>query len=149
MCLLCGVCAEAMAFYQWMAHAEPPPDRPPLFNMDETALVRHVTGLRGCVAKASQTASVAVDRATLADRCSCMSYLACVSDCVRPLATGHPWKPASAECRPDAVDGPSFKRCCVAPAVGVELARDNEKVVVPLVKVPWRACEEEICDSSS
>ena len=83
MCLLCGVCAEAMAFYQWMnlAHAEAPPDRPPLcINMDETALVRHVTGLRGCVAKASQIASVAVDRATLADRRSYMSYLACISD---------------------------------------------------------------------
>ena len=47
--------------------------------MDETALVRHPTGIRGYVAKFSASQQKAVDRATLGDRRTCMSYFACVT----------------------------------------------------------------------
>ena len=54
--------------------AEAPPHRAPLcLNMDETALIRHPTGLRGYVAKVSGPSS-------LADRRCYMTYLACVAD---------------------------------------------------------------------
>ena len=47
--------------------------------MDETALVRHPTRIRGYVAKFSASQQKAVDRATLGDRRTCMSYFACVT----------------------------------------------------------------------
>ena len=44
-------------------------ERPPLIiNMDETALVCHVTDLRGTVVKVSASKQVAIERASLADR---------------------------------------------------------------------------------
>ena len=69
--------------YQWVnfALAEAPPHRPPLcLNMDETALIRHPTGLRGYVAKVSGPNCIAVDKSSLADRRCYMTYLACVAD---------------------------------------------------------------------
>ena len=57
-----------------------PPSRPPLFiNMDETAIVRHVSGLRGTVVKATSKMQVAIDRASLSARRSSISLLACIS----------------------------------------------------------------------
>ena len=47
--------------------------------MDETALVRHVTGLRGTVVKVSAPKQAAIERASLADRRSYISYLACIT----------------------------------------------------------------------
>ena len=73
---------QAAAFFRWvnLASREASADRPPLFiNMDETALVRHPTRIRGYVAKFSASQQKAVDRATLGDRRTCMSYFACVT----------------------------------------------------------------------
>ena len=47
--------------------------------MDETALVLHVTGLRGTVVKVSAPKQAAIERASLADRRSYISYLACIT----------------------------------------------------------------------
>ena len=57
-----------------------PSDRPPVFiNLDETSVMRHVTGLRGTVAKFSCREQKAVDRVSLADRRSNISLLGCVT----------------------------------------------------------------------
>ena len=54
--------------------------RPPLVvNMDETAIVRHVSGLRGTVVKATSKTQVAIDRASVFDRRSCISLLASIT----------------------------------------------------------------------
>ena len=69
--------------YPWLnfALAQAPPHRPPLcLNMDETALIRHPTGLRGYVAKVSGPNCIAADKSSLADRRCYMTYLACVAD---------------------------------------------------------------------
>ena len=68
---------EAAGYFQWLnsiiAHSAP--KRPPLIiNMDETALVRHVTGLQGTVVKVSAPKQAAIERASLADRRSYISY---------------------------------------------------------------------------
>lgn len=74
---------QATAYFQWLNAAveDAPQNRPPLLlNMDETAIVRHMTGLRGTVVKATSKARAAIDRASLSHRRSCISFLACISD---------------------------------------------------------------------
>ena len=74
---------QATAYFQWLNAAvqDAPPNRPPLLlNMDETAIVRHMTGLRGTVVKATSKARAAIDRASLSHRRSCISFLACISE---------------------------------------------------------------------
>ena len=69
--------------YPWLnfALAQAPPHRPPLcLNMDETALIRHPTGLRGYVAKVSGPNCIAADKSSLTDRRCYMTYLACVAE---------------------------------------------------------------------
>ena len=64
-----------------MAMDDAPLCRPPLVvNMDETAIVRHVSGLRGTVVKATSKTQVGIDRASLSDRRSCMSLLASITN---------------------------------------------------------------------
>ena len=64
-----------------MAMDDAPLCRPPLVvNMDETAIVRHVSGLRGTVVKATSKTQVAIDRASLSDRRSCISLLASITN---------------------------------------------------------------------
>ena len=72
---------KAMTMYPWLNFALAPPHRPPLcLNMDETALIRHPTGLRGYGAKVSGPNCIAADKSSLADRRCYMTYLACVAD---------------------------------------------------------------------
>lgn len=57
------------------------PSRPPLLiNLDETAIVRHVSGIRGTVVKPTAKVRVAIDRASLSERRTYISLLACVTD---------------------------------------------------------------------
>ena len=64
-----------------MAMDDAPLCRPPLLlNMDETAIVRHVSGVRGTVVKATSKTQVAIDRASLSDRRSCISLLASITN---------------------------------------------------------------------
>lgn len=77
-----GRASQATAYFQWVNAAvdAAPSCRPPLIiNMDETAIVRHVSGLRGTVLKATSQRQLAVDRAPLSERRSCISLLACIT----------------------------------------------------------------------
>ena len=74
---------QASAYFQWInvAMDDAPLCRPPLLlNMDETAIVRHVSGVRGTVVKATSKTQVAIDRASLSDRRSCISLLASITN---------------------------------------------------------------------
>jgi hypothetical protein len=50
-----------------------------VINMDETAIGRHVTGLRGTVARATSTMQAAIDRSSLSDRRTYISFIACIT----------------------------------------------------------------------
>ena len=76
------IALQAAAYFQWLNAAmdAAPQSRPPLLiNMDETAILRHVSGLRGTVVKATSKMQVAIDRASLSARRSSISLLACIS----------------------------------------------------------------------
>lgn len=73
---------KATAYFQWLNAAmdEAPPLRPPLIvNMDETAIVRHVTGVRGTIIRATRKFPTAIDRVSLSNRRSSVSLLASVA----------------------------------------------------------------------
>ena len=73
---------QATAYFQWLnfAISEAPPGRDPLIlNMDETSICRYVGGLQGTVAAVSLGKPMAKDSASLAERRSYISDLACVA----------------------------------------------------------------------
>ena len=70
-----------MAYFQWInaSIAEAPPHRPPLvLNMDETALVRHASGVVGTVVKGPHPKAMG-DVATLNARRSYITYVATIT----------------------------------------------------------------------
>lgn len=73
---------QAIAYFQWVnaVSAAAPSHRPPLLiNMDETALVRHATGLVGTVQKKAMQKDNVGDVASLGERRSYMTFLASIT----------------------------------------------------------------------
>ena len=73
---------QAMAYFQWVnaASAAAPANRPPLLiNMDETALVRHPSGLAGTVLKVPAGKPILGDPSSLGERRSHITYLASIT----------------------------------------------------------------------
>ncbi|CAJ1410022.1 unnamed protein product, partial [Effrenium voratum] len=74
--------SKAMAYFQWVnaASAAAPAHRPPLLiNMDETALVRHPSGLAGTVLKVPAGKPILGDPSSLGERRSHITYLASIT----------------------------------------------------------------------
>eukprot|EP00435_Cladocopium_sp_Y103_P012491 s4853_g3.t1 len=72
---------SALAYFQWInaACAAAPAHRPPLLiNMDETAVVRHASGLVGTVVKASGQTRAFGEVSCLSDRRSHITFLASI-----------------------------------------------------------------------
>ncbi|CAJ1388722.1 unnamed protein product, partial [Effrenium voratum] len=73
---------QAMAYFQWVNEAltAAPTGRSPLvINMDETAVVRHVSGLVGTVVRHPRATRCPKDEATLSDVRSYISYFASIT----------------------------------------------------------------------
>ena len=108
--------------------------------MDETAVVRHVSGSRGPVIKATSKTQVAIDR--VSDRRSCISLASITMPASKELGNHHTLNIA------DALLGEDWQRELVATKISLEHPLHHAQMAGAVRKL-WGQWSNQICDRHS